>query len=415
MKRIPNVATWKPDDFNPHDPTFLKNPYPTYALFRQNAPVSTVMPYKSRWVFCYDDVRSVLYDTDTFVKNPPGGGPVPPGPAQMLAYLPEGLFQSDPPRHTELRAALEPLFLAAITEASTTAETIATPIIERASATGYMELVSDYALPVPASVLFTILGIPKDQPTDLIPADLTWPGLILWTTAIAAAHDITQSMAVLAGGATCDMALNTFYEGFVAKCADQPQDGFVGAMCETIGKPDGLLPGDVQACATDITIAGYLSTTFLIGTGILNLITHPAQAQLLQDNPKLISNAVNEMLRFDAPAQLVDRFAAVDTKLRDVKIPAGSKVTAVIGSANHDPDVFDNPDDFDIRRDNSKSVTFGDGIHRCIGHPLVAKVAPVAIGLVAARKGLQCAGFPQWQTDPYLRAVSSLPIKFDPS
>jgi cytochrome P450 len=415
MKRIPNVATWNSDEFNPHDPNFLKNPYPTYALFRQNAPVSTVMPYQSRWVFRYDDVQTVLRDTDTFVKNPPGGGPLLPGPAQMLAYLPEGLFQSDPPRHTELRAALEPLFLAAITEASTIVEKFASPIIERASATGYMELVSDYAVPVPASVLFTILGIPKDKRTDLVPVDLTWPGLMLWTTAIAAAHDITQSMTVRASGATCDMALNTFYEGFVAKCADQPRHGFVGAMCKTIGEPDGLLPGDVQACATDITVAGYLSTTFLIGTGILNLITHSDQAQLLQDNPELISDAVNEMLRFDAPAQLVDRFAAVDTELSNVKIPARSKVTAVIGSANHDPDVFDHPDDFDIRRDNSKSVTFGDGIHRCIGDPLVAKVGPVAIGLLAARKGLQPAGFPQWQTDPYLRAVSSLPIKFAPS
>jgi cytochrome P450 len=237
---------------------------------------------------------------------------------------------------------------------------------------------------------------------------------MLWTGAIAAAHDITQSMTVRASGATCDMAMNTFYEGLVAMCEDQPQEGFVGAMCETIDKPGGLTAGDVQACATDITIAGYLSTTFLIGTGVLNLVSHPDQAQLLGDNPELISNAVNEMLRIDAPAQLVDRIATVDTELSGVKIPTGSTVTAVIGSANHDADVFDNPDAFDIRRDNSKLITFGDGIHRCIGAPLVQKVAPVAIGLIAAREDLQLAGLPQWQTDPYLRAVSSLPIRFAP-
>ena len=246
------MATWNPDEFNPHEPTFLANPYPTYALFRQDAPVSMVAPYGNRWVFRYDDVQAVLHDTETFVKNPPGGGALPPGPTQMLAYLPEGLFQSDPPRHTELRAALEPLFLAAITQASAVAEGIATPIIERASSTGYMELVSDYALPVPASVLFSILGIPRDQPTDLIPTDLTWPGLMMWITAIAAAHDITQSMTIRGSGATCDMALNTFYEGFVAKCADQPQDGFVGAMCETIGKPDGLLDGHPSSSKIDL-------------------------------------------------------------------------------------------------------------------------------------------------------------------
>ncbi len=402
------MSTWNAADFNPHDPTFLANPYKEYANFRENAPVYFVKPYDSFWVFRYADVEAVLSDTGTFPKNPPAGqGKPPPGPMKMMGFLPEAVFYADPPRHTMLRGALNPLFEEAIMAAEKIANDIAAPIIEKAGATGYIELVADYALPVPAGVLFTILGIPQDTPVDF-----TWPGLTAWTGAIATAHDITQSLRLRALGATCVMALNAFYEGFVAKCQGQPQSGLVGAMSASIGQPGGLQAIDAQVSATDLTIAGYLSTTFLIGTGVRSLILNADQAQLLRDKPDLISAAVQEMLRFDAPAQMTDRFAAVDTVLSGRKIPAGSKVTAVIGSANHDPDVFDDPDKFLIERDNTKLLTFGDGIHRCIGEPLVHKVAPVAIGLLAAKKNLQINGIEQWQTDPYLRAVSSMPIKF---
>jgi cytochrome P450 len=405
------VPTWNAADFDPHDPTFLADPYPTYANFRQSAPVYRVNPYGSLWVFRYADVKAVLSDTNTFLKNPPAGQGTPlPGPMKMMEYLPEPLFQADPPRHTMLRDAINPLFADAIMAAEKIANDIATPIIEKASATGYIELVADYAIPVPAGVLFTILGIPQDTPVDL-----TWPGLTQWTEAIATAHDITQSLPRRALGGTCDMALYTFYEGLVAKCQAEPQSGLVGAMCATIGQPGGLQAVDAEVCATDLTIAGYLSTTFLIGTGVRNLIRNPDQAQLLRETPDLTTAAVKEMLRFDAPAQLTDRFAAVDTELSGTTIPAGSKVTAVIGSANHDPDVFNDAETFLIQRDNADLLTFGEGIHRCIGEPLVYEVAPVAIGLLARKQDLQINGLEQWQTDPYLRAVSSLPIKFSPA
>ena len=323
---------WNPDDFNPHDPAFLADPYPMYARFRDQAPVHLVQPYDSYWVFRYADVANVLTDAVTYVKNPPHGWPPTPGPAGMMRYLPEGLFSSDPPRHTALRAILDPLFVGAIPNAPQIASAVATGIIDRAKLTGYLELVADYAIPVPSTTLFTILGLPQNQPTDYI-----WPGLVAWVTEIAAADDITQSVAVRSAGATCDMALNTFYEGFVIDCQAHAETGLVPAMAGTIGIPGGLTAPDVQVSATDFTVAGYLSTTFLIGTGVRNLILNPEQAALLREQPDLIDNAVEEMLRFDAPAQLVDRVTAVDTELDGVSLPAGTKVTVVLGSAEPRP------------------------------------------------------------------------------
>jgi cytochrome P450 len=398
------MTAWSPTDFNPHDPGFLADPYPTYAQFRAQAPVALVQPYGSYWVFRFADVQQMLDDTDIFLKNAPGARPVSPGVFSMNANLPQGLFSSDPPRHTQLRAILEPLFMQAIAQSAAVAQTLATQILTPLEQTSRFELVNDYALPLPSSVLFTVMGIPPDH----------WPGLVQWTSAIAAAHDITQTIAVRSSGATCAMALNTYFEEWVLQCARTPQAGLVGALCAAIG-PQGLTAEDVQVCCSDFAVAGYLSTTFLLGTGIRHLLENPAQAALLRAQPDLIHNAVEEMLRIDAPAQLVDRVAAVDTELGGVPLPAGTKVTAVLGSADHDPDVFADPDTFNIQRDDQNQLSFGDGIHYCIGAPLVRLVAPVALTALLGLPDLAIAGLPQWQTDPYLRAMTSLPVQTSPA
>jgi cytochrome P450 len=392
---------WDPDAFDPHDPGFLSDPYPTYARFRDEAPVHVVQPYGTRWVFRYADVQRVLTDTATFVKNAPGGSPPPPGPLEMMSFFPEGLFSSDPPRHTELRALLEPLFGTAIKGAPDLVETLAAPVVDRVRQGGRIELMADYALPVPSSVLFSILGIPDD------PA--VWQGLRAWVTAIVAAHDVTQSMPVHAAGATCAMALHTFMTGLVIDARRTPRAGLIGAMCDAIG--DDLTAEDVQVCCADFLVAGYLSTTYLIGTGIRNLLADPHAAQAVRDDPSLLPAAVEEMLRFDAPAQLADRVAAVDTELGGTPLRAGDHVTAVLGSADHDPEAFASPEKFRIARKDEGQMSFGAGIHHCIGAPLVRLVAPVAIGALMALPGLTVDGLAQWQTDPYLRGPVSLPLR----
>lgn len=391
-----------PAKFNPHDLRFLADPYATYERFREEAPISVVNPYNSYWVFRHEDVQQVLTDQDTFVKNSPLPPNPKPGPIRAMAFFPEGLFSSDPPCHAELRSVLEPLFDDAIGQAPEIVSQLADPILKEAAQTGRIELVSDYALPIPSGVLFSILGIPNDP--------MVWPGLVSWVTAIVAAHDITQTPAVQGAGATCMMALQTYIDGLIRWTLKDPQDGLIGAMCRAVG-PD-LSTDDIQACCADFIIAGYLSTTFLICTGIRNLLANPEQARALRDDPDLIDKAVEEMLRFDAPAQVVDRVVKTDTKLGDVTLKAGDKVTAVLGSADRDPAAFSDPEKFRIDRDNNAQVSFGAGIHHCIGAPLVGLVAPAALRKLLDLPDLTVAGLPQWQSDPYLRGMVNLPLSF---
>jgi cytochrome P450 len=396
-----------PSRFNPHDPAFLADPYPTYAAFREHAPVAYVETYKSDWMFRHADCMRVLTETDVWIKNPPGGSDPVLGPyGTMVASFPDGLFGSDPPRHTQLRSILEPLLKSAITAAPGLARTVGAKQLKDARQHGRMELIADYALPVPANVLFSLLGIPEDP--------FIRGGLIQWQEAIVAAHDVTQTLPVRAAGATCSMALNSYFEALLLANRSAPAPGLFAAICDAFAGA-GLSPQEVQMCAVDFLIAGYLSTTFIIGTGIRNLLQNTDQLRVLRDDTdRLMGRAVEEMLRFDGPVQVIDRFAAVDTEVAGRPYKQNAKVTAVVGSADHDPAVFKHPERFQIRRTNhAKHLAFGDGIHKCIGAPLARLVAPVAIGmLLEAFPRLALDGDAQWQTDPYLRAVTSLPLRF---
>jgi cytochrome P450 len=165
----------------------------------------------------------------------------------------------------------------------------------------------------------------------------------------------------------------------------------------------------------DFVVAGYLSTTYLIGNGTRNLLLNPDQLKLLrEDLPGRMPGAIEEMTRYDGPVQIVDRIAGEDTEVNGHSFKKYDKVILVVGSANRDEARFANPDSFLVTRDPAETdaqLGFGWGIHHCIGKPLADTVAPVAFRkLLEAFPALELAGEPQWQTDPYLRAVTNLPL-----
>jgi cytochrome P450 len=395
------APAWDPVKFNPHDPAFLNDPYETYARFRDEAPISLVQPYNSYWCFRYADCQRILTETETFLKRPVGPAPPPPpGPPGAMSIYPIGVFGSDPPRHEQLRSQLEPPLRAAIQGAPELAARFATPIVTAAAARGHMELVADYALPVPAQVLFTVLGIPTDPGV--------WEGLLAWQAAIVRAHDITQTAAVKATAATCGMALHAYLVALVKRYQQTPGPGVLGQLCQSIG-PD-LTADDVHMCAYDFVIAGYLSTTYLIASGVRALLEHPDQLAALRAKPDDMGRAIEEMLRFEPPLQVIDRFPAHDVELAGQTVKAGERVTAVVASADRDPAAFEDPDVFRIDRPDAGQMSFGAGIHYCIGAPLVRLAAPAAMAALLTLQRIEIAGLPQWQTDPYLRGMVNLPL-----
>ncbi len=396
--------------FNPNAPSFIENPYPTFAWYREHRPVAQLelVPGYAKtmatWVFSDADVRRVLTETDTFLKRVavPGAPPAPPTPVfSAMSALPPGLLSSDPPRHDVVRQAVEPSFTEAIAIAAGAATAMAAARLGALKATRRFEVVHDFALPVPSTVLAQVLGLPVN---DL-------PILTNWVQSIATSHNITMPAAQQVYGGICAMAMRTYYDALVEINQGTQGAGMLGGVCRHIGKD--LQLHDVQAVMSDMLVAGYLTTTYLISTGLRSLLSNPDQLALLRNDPSLIHGAVEEMLRFDPPAQLLDRMVAVKTSLGGVDLDVGTHLIVSIGSANHDPARFENPDVFDITRDDDTQIGFGDGIHTCIGAPLARIVAPIAIMALIDLPGLRLDGIPQWQPDPYLRGLVSLPVAYD--
>lgn len=385
--------------FNPHDPAYSKDPYPFYAEARAHTPVLKVQPYGSWWVFRDADVRQVLLDTDGFVKSNPLVDSLPQPPMDALANLPPGVFMMDPPRHTVVRPLLDGLFGRAIEGIDRYIEAQARALIDKTRGSARFEFVQAFARPLPAQVLFKVLGMP-DATTSISG----------WVDGYIAGHDITSSAAAQMAGGTCVFAIQAYFLALAAGGSACPHAGLFKEMMDQV-ETRQLKATEVATTSLNLAIAGYASTTYLLATGLLRLLEHPEQLAALRADPRLAANAVAEMLRHDAPAQLVDRFAARDCTLGGVKIRRGDAVTAVIGSANRDPGRWADPDRFDIRRDNTQQIGFGDGIHVCLGAPLVHQVAPTALNVLLQELPLlRLAGHPQWQTDPYLRSVANLPL-----
>lgn len=404
-------GTFDPNTFNPHAPDFIKNPYPTYAWFRHNAPVHWVgAPYDSFWLFRYEDVETVLTGTDTWLKNSPVPHGAPPPGFDVLGNLPEGIFTLDNPRHDQVRSQLEPLFHTAINDIDQTAAAMASATLAKFGQRRRVELIENFALPMPAQALCHVLGVPAYD----------WPVIMQWVLAILLADDPTRGLAILGAGGTSTMALHTYYHALLKGGGVNPAEERMVALMKGIidREPAQISSDEVIANAVTMSIAGYYSTTFLIGTGVLNLLNNPSAMTELREGAKsddndLLNSAVGEMLRYDGPVQLIDRYAAQETTICGKTMAKGQKVTVVTGSANWDETVFPAPERFDIKRDTRKMLSFGDGIHRCLGAPLARKTTPAAIkALLTEVPPFELGGLPQWQTDPYLRAVSNLPISF---
>ncbi|HWF55787.1 MAG TPA: cytochrome P450 [Solirubrobacteraceae bacterium] len=394
-------APFDPARFNPRDSRFLADPFPVYAMFRRWQPMSQVAAYQSLWCFRAEECEAILTGTDVWRKHPPGAPAPASGPGAPMAAFPPGLFSSDPPSHTCIRAAVEPLVIAAAADrAPAIAAAHAEQLLAGLAGRGRVELVQDYALPLPAAVLMDLLGVENDPAMR--------QGLMAWQSAITLAHDTAQLPQLRFAGLSASMALRTFFTGILQRQPPTPQPGLLTELRDSFAA-QGLADELLHATLVDLLVAGYLSTTFLIATGMWRLLSNPDALSQVRADRTLLPKAIDELLRLDGPVQVIDRYAATATTLGDRPCPAGTQVTAVIGSADRDFDDTD-PDALRLDRD-ARHFAFGRGIHTCVGAPLVEHVAPVAFGALLDLPLLELDGEPQWQSDPYLRSATSVPVR----
>jgi pimeloyl-[acyl-carrier protein] synthase len=344
------------------DPEIAADPYPLYRRLREDAPVLWD-PYLHAWIVTrYDDVMTVLqrYSADRT-----------PAPEQLAALGLESLvpvarvmvrqmLYLDPPEHARVRSLAAKGFTPRRVEALR--EHIAhiiEELLDRVAGERRLDVIADFALPLPAIVSSEMLGLPADD----------WPQLTTWTRSFAELLGNFQQNPARAGTArrTVD-EMSAYFSRSIRTSSGT--GGLLHALVSATVDGDRLSEEEVVATAIITLVGGLETTTNLIGNGMLTLLLNSGQWERLRADPHLVPSAVEEMLRYESPIQHTARLAPDDVVLGGQSISQRQAVIAVLAAANRDPDHFANPDTFDIRRPDNRHLAFGWATHHCFGAPL---------------------------------------------
>jgi len=389
------------------DPEFLADPYPTYHRLRAEDPVHhSPLGF---WVLTrYDDVVAMLRDP-RLVKEPIAAFVA----ARFGAGLPPGFGQSmldrDPPDHTRLRSLVSRAFTPRVVEGLRPhIQAIVDDLLDRAEDAGSMDLIEEFAYPLPVIVICEMLGVPvedrgrfKDWSLDLargLDAILLPPDSEIGQRSVAARHGLSE-----------------YFRELIAERRAAPREDLLSALIAAEEAGDTLSEHELLATCILLLVAGHETTVNLIGNGTLALLRHPDQLRRLRDNPGLIGSAVEELLRYDGPVQRTARIPSEDVTIGDRTIAKGEMVMPFIGAADRDPAQFPDPDRLDLGRADNRHIAFGWGVHFCLGAPLARVEGQIAIGTLVQRlPGLALATTapPEYRQSLTLRGLKTLGVAF---
>jgi cytochrome P450 PksS len=401
---------------SPHDPVnlasaeFKANPYPFYARLRAEAPVyRVILPTgETGWLVTrYDDVVTVSRD-DRFLKNAetamtPEQAARQPWFRTLFKALKRNLLEVDPPDHTRLRALVQKAFSPRLVEQMRDRiQRLTDELLDRISSRDRIDLIHDYALPIPTTIIAEMLGVPVDDRHRFH----------RWSKALFAASTSTWSLLKAIPNV---WLFQRYLRQFIRKRRANPRDDLTSALVQAEEAGDALSEHELVAMIFLLLVAGHETTVNLLGNGMLALLQHPEQLDRLRHDPGLMKPAVEELLRYASPVEMAtERYAREDVSLAGVTIPRGEIVFAVIASANRDERQFPDPDRLDITREPNRHLSFGLGAHFCLGATLARLEGQIALGTLLRRVlNLRLAVEPdrlRWRTGLILRGLESLPL-----
>ncbi|MGB0034992.1 MAG: cytochrome P450 [Candidatus Acidiferrales bacterium] len=389
---------------------YKANPYPFFARMRAEAPVHRmILPDKREaWlVVHYDEVAATLKD-ERFIKDrfktPELTAKQPWMPKSFLP-LAHNMLDQDPPAHTRLRALVHKGFTPRlIEEMRKRVQSLTDEFLDAKTRAGNMDLIHDYALPLPSTIIAEMLGVPAEDRHRFH----------RWSSSMVSADASKLSLYRAMPGA---LAFIRYVRKLVKKRRADPRDDLTSALVRAEEAGDQLSEDEMVAMIVLLLIAGHETTVNLIANGTLALLAHPEQMEMLRKDPGMIQTAVEELLRYDGPlAMATERFAREDVNLGGTTIPRNGLAFAVLGSANRDERQFENPDALDLARAENKHLAFGLGIHYCLGAPLARLEGQIAINTLLRRTADLRLRVPReelrWRRGLMLRGVEELPVSF---
>jgi cytochrome P450 len=398
--------------FDVRDPSFLADPYPVFSRMREVAAVWQAP--MNRWFL------TGYKDTDVLLRDRRFGRGYDDPDALMRRFGPTALdepavvelshmmLMRDPPDHTRLRGLVSKAFTARRIEALRgQIQDLTDRLLDKVMPERRMDAIRDLAFPLPVLVICELLGIPQADRANFVTRSGSGGALLNPTPPTRAELDAANAGSLRSA---------LYFDALFEQRRKAPQDDLISQLVQAEEAGDRLSTAELRANVNLLFAAGHETTVNLIGNGILALLRHPEQWAMLRDDPSLIPNAIEEILRYESPVQSVGRIVTEPVELGGAALPVNDIVVSLVGAANRDPAVFDAPDRFDITRKDLKPLSFGGGIHFCLGAQLARiEAAVVFASLVRRIPSLRLTQpvVPHWRSSFTLRGLTELQVEWD--
>jgi cytochrome P450 len=386
---------------------FRAETYAVFARMRENDPVLRQPGLDGEtpiwFVTRHDDVLRVLLDDERFVRDPELAGVAGEDLPESFAFIANHMLNKDGDDHRRLRRLVTKAFTPRMVEhLRPRIQEIADELIDAVESQGRMDLVDEFAFPLPMMVIAELLGIPHED-RDRFRA---------WSNAIVTPALSAEALAEFGEQMNAFVA---YLRELFARRRAEPRDDLISALLQAEDAGDTLSEQELFSMVVLLIVAGHETTVNLIGNAALALLQHPEQRAALERDPALIPQAIEELLRYDGPVErALNRWATTDVELGGQTIRRGETMIVLLGSANRDSDRFADADTLDVTRPATKHLAFGRGSHYCLGAPLARLEGEVAVATLLRRlPGLRldiAADDLRWRPVPLFRSLVALPV-----
>jgi cytochrome P450 len=368
---------------NPRDPHFYNNPYPYYDVLR-TLPQPFYWEDFDLWCFArWDDVNALLRDrrfgrqiTHLRTREELGWPPIPAELKPFYDVDNATMIQMEPPDHTRLRGLVQKAFMARqIERLRPQIQALCDQLIDEMLACGRVDLLPAYATPVPVVTIARMLGVPVEMSDHLL----------RWSHAMVAMYELGRTREQERQAVQATQEFYAYLKDLMNERRRAPTDDLISHLIEAEDQGNRLTEHELISSCMQLLNAGHEATVNVIGNGVYALLTHRDQWEKLVAHPELTRSAVEELLRFDTPLHLFTRWVLDDLEWNGHRFKFGDTVALLLGAANRDPQRFPQPAVLDITRSDNPHLSFGGGIHFCIGAPLARLELEVALGTLARR------------------------------